>query len=73
MRFPGPAHSFTICQVAEFHILGKSCSLGLPYAFDVICLFVIFVIFSFGFGGRMLVLIGPVPGHCLSSTYWVFL
>ena len=32
------------------------------------CLFVILVIFNFVFDGRILVLIVPVPGHCLSFT-----
>ena len=47
--------------VVEFHLLGKSCSLGLPYVRHVICLFEGSVIFDFGFKGRILVLIAYFP------------
>ena len=48
----------------------KSCSFGLPYVFFVLGLFVIFVISHFGFEGRTLVLIAPVPGNCLPFTFY---
>ena len=46
------------------HLLGKSCSLALLYILYVNCLFLISVI-HFDFQGRILVLIVPVPRHCL--------
>ena len=48
----------------------KSCTLGLPYVFYVICIFVIIVISQFGFESSILFLIVPVPfpGRCLPFT-----
>ena len=48
---------------------GKRCSLGLPYVLFVLYLFESLVISRFGFEGRILVLIAPVPGHCLVVTF----
>ena len=42
----------------------KSCSLGLPYVLIVLCLFVILVIFRFGFKVEIWVVFATVPGHC---------
>ena len=36
--------------------------------FHVICLFVVLIISHQGFEGRILLLIVPVSGHCLSFT-----
>ena len=37
-----------------------------PCVLFVLCLFVILVVCHFGFEGRALVLIAPIPGHCLT-------
>ena len=50
------------------HILGKSCSFG-KNVFSLLRLFVVLVDSNFGFEGGNLVLIVPVPGHCLPSTF----
>ena len=49
--------------------LGKSCSFSQPNVFFVSCLFVIFVVSHFCVEVGKLVLIAPVPGHCLPLTY----
>ena len=46
------------------HLLGNSCSLGLPYVVFVFRLFVILVISRFGFEGWIWVLIASVPDLC---------
>ena len=43
------------------HLLGKSCSLGLPYVLFVLSLFVILVISRYCFEGLIWVLIALVP------------
>ena len=48
--------------VAEWPLLGKSCSLGLP---NVLSVFVILVISRFGFEGWILVLIASDPDLCI--------
>ena len=45
--------------------MGRRCPFGLPNVSFVLCVFVILVISHFGFEGETLVLIAPVPGHCL--------
>ena len=52
----------------SFGLLHKSCSLGLLHVLIVLCLFVILVISCFCFEVRILILIAPVPGHCLLFT-----
>ena len=54
------------------HLFGKSCSIGIPYAIYVICLFVDSPVIHLGFEDMRLVLIVPVPGQCLSSKLWTF-
>ena len=44
---------------------GQELLIRLIYDLFVLCLFVIFVISRFGFEGKTLVLIAPVPGRCL--------
>ena len=51
------------------HFLGKSCSFGLPYALFALFLFVTLVVSHFGFNGGTMVLIAPVPGHCLPFAF----
>ena len=49
--------------------MGKSCSFGYVNIFFILCLFVmIFVVSHFSFEGGTVVLIVPVPGHCLPLT-----
>ena len=59
---------FTLClfilflfqfRLLSVHLLGKSCSLGLPYVLIVFWLLVILVISLFGFEGGILVLVAP--------------
>ena len=58
-------------KYGDVHVMGKSCSLGFLYFLQMICLSVIFSYFPFWFRGRILVLIVPVPGHCLSyMRFW---
>ena len=45
------------------YLLGNSCSLGLPWILNVICLFLTSVISHLGYGSRISVLIVPVPDH----------
>ena len=52
------------------HLLGKSCSFGLPNVLFVLCLFVVLVVSDFDFHGGTLYLIASVPGHCLPLTFW---
>ena len=40
-------------------------SFDLPYSLLVLCLFAILAMSHFGVEGKTLVLIAPVPGHCL--------
>ena len=49
--------------------LGKSCSLGFPYVLFVFLLFVMEVIFRFGFEGWIWVLIALVHGLCILITF----
>ena len=37
--------------------------------FFLLCLFAVLVVSHFGFDGRTLVLIAPVPGQCLPFTF----
>ena len=56
-------------RLLSCHLLGKSCSLGLPYDFFVFCQIKrVFVISRFGFEGMIWVLIAPVPGHFILVT-----
>ena len=45
-------------------------SMDCGFVLFVICLFVILVIYHFGFENRILVLFVSVPGHCLSFTFY---
>ena len=56
-----------MCLLGSVKPFGKYL-LGLPYLF-LLCRFVILVVSHFGFEGRTLVLITPVPGHCLPFTF----
>ena len=51
------------------HLLGKSCLLGQSYVLFVLCLFIIIVVFHFGFEGTTLVLIAFVLGRRLPLTF----
>ena len=55
-------------RVVERPPFGKELFTLLPHFVFVICLFVVLVISRFGFDDRLLVLIVPVPGHCLPFT-----
>ena len=44
-------------------------SLGWPFVFVVSCLFVILVIYDFGFEGGICLLIALVPVHCFLITF----
>ena len=57
------------------HFLGNSCPLGWRFVLVVFCLFVVFVcLFSvLVFGGRVCLLIAPVPVHCLFITLIIYL
>ena len=48
------------------HPFGKSCKLSLPFVLVVLCLFVILVIFHFGFEGGILFV--PIPDHCVTGS-----
>ena len=51
------------------HLLGNSCSLGLPYVLIIFSLLVILVISRFAFEGWIWVLIASVPGLCILFTF----
>ena len=46
-------------------VWGNSCSFGQPYVFFVSRIFIILILSHSGFVGRTMVLMDPVPGHCL--------
>ena len=53
--------------LADWPPFGKGCPLGWPYVLFVIMyitILLLFLINEFGFEGRFLVLIEPVPGNC---------
>ena len=52
-------------RLLSCHLLGKSCSFGELYVLFVLCLFVILVVSYFGFENGTVVLIAPLPCHCL--------
>ena len=49
--------------------LGKSCSFGFPRVPFVNCRQFMYLVFPFGFEGRMWDLIVSVPDHCLSFYF----
>ena len=53
------------------HILGKRCSFSSLHVLFVSSLFVSLVIYRFGFGDRILVLVNLVHGHCLLFSFAV--
>ena len=65
--------TFTLCLLNYLwlsgHLLGKSCSLCLPYVPFVFSLFVILAISRYGFEGGIWDLIAPVPDQCILFTY----
>ena len=50
-------------------LLGNSFPLGWPFVLIVLCLFVIFIYFPFGFRSGIWLLIAPVPVHCFSNIF----
>ena len=60
--------------LSSHRLFGMSCSLGLPDICSLcfsLCLFDILVGFHFGFEGRTLALIAPLPGHCLRFPFYL--
>ena len=55
--------------VAEWPPFGKELHTWFTIYSFVFCLFVTLVIFRSGFAGWVLVLIAPVPGHCILVTF----
>ena len=51
------------------HLLGNSCQLGWSFVHIVFCLFVILVIFHFGFESGLCLVIAPVRVHCFPITF----
>ena len=64
--------SLHLVRVAEWSPFGKELRLLYVLLVLLLCLFVISVIFHFGFDDRILVLIVPVPGYCLLFTYTMY-
>ena len=58
-----------VCLNTFSHLLGKSCSLGLPYVLFVLVLNYNFGRFPLGFLVGIYVLIAPVPDHRLTLTF----
>ena len=63
--------TFSSVWVAEGHLLGNSCPLGLPYVLIVFCLLVTCFYIPFCFKSGLGLLIAPVPVHCFSITYGI--
>ena len=53
----------------EWPHFGKELRIRLTTCSLVLCLFVILVVSYFGFEGGTLILIAPVPDHCLHYTF----
>ena len=50
----------------------KRAAHSVTHMFSLLCLFVVLVVSHLGFEGGNLVLISPVPGHCLPFAFKVF-